>query len=163
MYSKSQSGAIFSICDQHRFSLWRKWSAGKRMILFIMLNPSTADAERNDPTIARCIQFAKDWRFDGLFVGNLFSLRSTHPKLLYEHPTPVVDLNNYFIDLMAELSSEVIFAWGNYGALKNQGTLMLHKFIDGLVLEVNKSGNPKHPLYIKKTAEPRKLNVSDLI
>ena len=73
-------GATFSKCKIYRYRLWRIWDAKKPTVLFIMLNPSTAGSTMDDPTIKRCIGFAKSWGYGGLYVGNLFAYRSTQPK-----------------------------------------------------------------------------------
>lgn len=84
-----RSSAVISECGSYRYRLERVWEAEKDRVAFIMLNPSTADASKDDPTIRRCIGFAKAWGFGGLIVGNLFALRSTDPKALYGHKDPV--------------------------------------------------------------------------
>ena len=82
--------AEISPCGLYRYSLTRKWEAWKGTVNFIMLNPSTADAQEDDPTIRRCIGFAKAWGYGGIVVTNLFAYRATNPKELkksFQHIT----------------------------------------------------------------------------
>ena len=67
------NGAIISDCGKYRYQLWRKWDPSLPVVLFIMLNPSQADASEDDPTIRRCINYAKSWGYGGIYVGNLFA------------------------------------------------------------------------------------------
>jgi len=77
-----KSHATFSPCRKYRYSLFRIWDEDKSLVLFIGLNPSTADEKEDDPTIRRCINFAKQWGwgYGGLIMGNLFSFRATQPS-----------------------------------------------------------------------------------
>ena len=81
-------GATFSPCRTWRYSLWRIWQPGKPYVVFIGLNPSTATEVEDDPTIRRCIRYAQDWDYGGLYMLNVFALRSTDPKALYRHSDP---------------------------------------------------------------------------
>lgn len=75
-----KTGANLSECRRYRFSLWRIWDEALPYALFIGLNPSTADETANDPTITRCINFAKDWGYGGIYMANLFAYRATDPS-----------------------------------------------------------------------------------
>ena len=77
---QTQSGADFSECGRYRYKLWRTWDDVRPVVMFIMLNPSTADATADDPTIRRCIGFAHDWGYGGVRVGNLFAWRTPYPQ-----------------------------------------------------------------------------------
>ena len=72
--------AFISPCERYRHALGRHWDNDKGFVLFIMLNPSTADAQQDDPTIRRCMDFAKRWGFGGIEACNLFDWRATDPK-----------------------------------------------------------------------------------
>lgn len=76
--------AVISKCSSYRYTLERAWSRDPRYLMYVMLNPSTADADNDDPTIRRCIGFAKLLGYDGILVGNLYAYRTPHPKVLKE-------------------------------------------------------------------------------
>src|SRR5690606_14314462 len=84
-----QAGAEFSACGTYRYRLWRIWDTDKPLLLWIMLNPSTADDKQLDPTCARCQKWAQTWGYGGFMVANVFALRSTDPKGLYSINDPV--------------------------------------------------------------------------
>lgn len=106
-----QRGA--EIAGPYRFRLWRHWGVGDRVLLWIMLNPSTADADLDDATIRRCISFSKREQFDGLRVCNLFAFRSTNPKALLTAADAIGnDRNDHTIREQAARSASVIAAWG---------------------------------------------------
>jgi len=151
------TSAVLSDCGKYRYSLTRVWDENKPRVLFIMLNPSTADAEKDDPTIRRCIGFAKDWGYGGLYVVNLFALRATNPKDLLTAPFVVGVKNEKWIRRMSSLAHLVVCAWGN-GAIVDK----LQKRLDHTwkplswinkplhYLELSNDGTPKHPLYLPK-------------
>ena len=127
-------------------------------VLFIMLNPSTADASKNDPTITRCEGFASAWGFDTLLVGNLFAARSTDPKDLKRLGDPVGPLNDDALVDMAHDASMVIAAWGEKGKLhrRDQHVLALIARIRSVfrIGPATKDGHPRHPLYLAQTLTP---------
>ena len=154
-----ESGAEISDDGQYRYNLWRSWDVGKPDCLFIMLNPSTADAEQDDPTIRRCIDYAKRWGYGGLQVGNLFALRATHPKDLRNHLSPTGGQKND--DVLKEMHNAAHFtvaAWGTQGAYMGQGDHVksLLRPMKGKIyhLGLTVAGFPRHPLYLRKDAEP---------
>jgi len=157
--------AIISEDGKYRYQLSRKWDKVKPMILFIMLNPSTADAEKDDPTIRRCMGFAKSWGYGGIFVGNLFSYRATEPGELLNVNDPYGHGNLSFIMEMAGFSDKVICAWGNEKTIKKVevGKLIIKKIFKLLkekglyYLELTKGGTPKHPLYLRGNLEPKRF------
>src|SRR5882724_4976365 len=81
MLSDIGNGAVLSDCERYRYALWRRW-AERPAVLFVGLNPSTADALQDDPTIRRCIRFAKAWGYGALYMGNLFAFRATDPRAM---------------------------------------------------------------------------------
>jgi hypothetical protein len=142
----------------YRYLLWRAWAPGRRA-LFIMLNPSTATATEDDPTIRRCIGFARAWGFDGLEVANLFALRSTDPTALYAHADPVGPLNDTTIADAAKRAGRVVCAWGAHGKLMARGAAVLCALWDAgivpMVLGLTAGlAQPRHPLYMRKDVEP---------
>src|SRR4051812_29394299 len=115
-----QSSATFSGDGMYRFRLDRKWSDGVNYCNFLMLNPSTADAVANDPTVERCQRRAQLWGYDGLIVTNLFALRSTNPDKLKAVVDPVGNPDNDDAILEAATKSGIVIcAWGNNGPLLN--------------------------------------------
>ncbi|TVS13620.1 MAG: DUF1643 domain-containing protein [Wenzhouxiangella sp.] len=143
------SGANFSRCRRYRYTLWRRWDADRRLVMVIGLNPSTADARRNDPTIRRCIGFARDWGCGGLVVTNLFAFRATYPSDLKAASDPVGPRNDAWIRRMARQVDVVVAAWGNDGAWLGRSA-RLQRILSGRLhcLRLNHSGEPAHPLYL---------------
>jgi len=125
-----------------------------------MLNPSTADASQEDPTIRRCVGFARSWGYGALAIVNLFALRSTDPRALYAHATPVGERNDAFIAAQATISDLVIAAWGVHGAHQDRGAAvlrMLRREVKVRCIGVTKDGHPKHPLYLRGDLQPQVL------
>lgn len=144
-------GATISDDGKYRYRLWRIWDENKAKILFIMLNPSTADGSKNDPTIRRCTRFAKDWGYGGIYVGNIFAYRTPHPNNLDKVDDPCGPKNKFHVKQMADKCSIIVCAWGNsQGAppdwLREVGNLFY--------LDQNKDGTPSHPLYLAKETTP---------
>lgn len=152
------TGADFSPCRKYRYTLWRIW--GKQPVcMFTMLNPSTADEVKNDPTVERCERRARMWGYGGLFVTNIFALRSTDPKALYDCDDPVGPDNDEAILTCAKKAGLVVCAWGSHGLLNGRGEavrrlLASHVDLHYLKLSVT-TGQPGHPLYIGYSVEPK--------
>jgi hypothetical protein len=119
-----------------------------------MLNPSTADHERDDPTIRRCIGFGKTWGFGALAVGNLFALRSPSPATLRTCPDPVGADNEEWLARLIEESPLTIAAWGNHGRLFGRSGRLRRRLQRVHVLGITKSGEPRHPLFVHSSARP---------
>lgn len=148
------SGAIFDPSRTYRYTLWREWDAHLPRITFVMLNPSTADAEKNDPTIRRCIGLAQQWAFGSLEVVNLFAYRATHPKELKQAIDPVGLENDAHLIAAMERSPTLVLAWGNWGHLWGRDRLVLELLAhhpQRYCLGMNQSGQPRHPLYVPHT------------
>lgn len=148
-------GADISNCGLYRYWLSRRLSMGERTVLFVGLNPSTADARQDDPTIRREVDFARRWGFDWYFKGNLYAYRSTDPKALYTVDDPVGPSNQEALTWMAQRADLVVAAWG-----ANHLTPYARTLADRLLalprtrcLGRNRDGSPKHPLYLPKSAE----------
>lgn len=150
------AGAIFSPCRTWRYVLWRVWDESLPKVAFIGLNPSTADETQDDPTIRRCIGFARSWGYGGIHMLNLFAFRATDPRDLKAATQPIGPENNNRLILYCEASQLVVAAWGAHGAYRNRGTdarSMLWK-LDLHHLGLTKDGHPKHPLYLPKSLMP---------
>lgn len=149
------SGAWLSPCGAYRFVLWRMWAKGPRLN-FVMLNPSTADAEVDDPTIRRCVGFAKREGYAGLYVTNLYALRATDPREIARHPSPEGFANDLEIQLYAALCERVVVAWGARGGARGPTVVRILVDVVGadnvLCLGTTKQGEPRHPLYVRGDA-----------
>lgn len=143
-------GADFSPCRTYRYSLTRRWDDVLPNVMFIGLNPSTADETEDDPTIRRCIGFAKDWGFGGLIMANLFAFRATDPKVMKRAADPVGPENDKWLWELYGRAKLVIAAWGNDGAfLERGGEVLAMLNHDVCQLGYTRSGQPKHPLYLR--------------
>lgn len=147
--------AWISDCQQYRYSLWRTWDREKPGLTIVGLNPSTADAEQDDPTIRRCIRFARDHDFGSFTMINLFAYRATSPKDLADAGYPVGMHNNDAIDLALEDNFGCLVAWG---ALKKEARWQAEQTLYRLpnlvhCLGRTKSGDPRHPLYVRADAQ----------
>jgi len=147
--------ARFSKDRKHRYALWRTWNEDKPTVLFIGLNPSTADETEDDPTIRRCINYAKDWGYGGMVMANLFAFRATDPKNMKASEDPVGKYNDTMIRTLASESKMVVACWGGHGAYLGRGheVRLLISEKDVKCFGVTKNKSPKHPLYLKKDAE----------
>jgi hypothetical protein len=144
------SGAAFSDDGLYRYWLSRRIGMGERTVLFVGLNPSTADARQDDPTIRRCVGFAQRWGYDWLFMGNIYGYRSTDPKALRTVDDPVGPDNQEALKWMAQRADLIVAAWG-----ANQLNCYAHTLAGWLLslprtrcLGQTKDGSPKHPLYL---------------
>ncbi len=142
--------AIFDETKTYRYSLGRLWDAKKPRCAFIMLNPSTADASQLDPTVQRCVQFAKEWGCGSLEVGNIFALRSTDPNALRRAADPIGPENDAALKAIANRARRVVVAWGNHGAYRgrDEAVRVLLFGRDLMCLGVTSKGQPIHPLYV---------------
>lgn len=159
----TKSSATISSCGAYRYCLEREWDATTGKVAFIMLNPSTADHTEDDPTIRRCVGFAKIWGFGGVIVGNLFALRSTTPKALYSHADPVGPDNDSHLAAICQNVSRIICAWGTHGKLRSRNAAVYRnlKIFDLQALKVTAEGHPGHPLYIAASTQPKPFLMRD--
>lgn len=135
---------------------------GSPRVVFVMLNPSTADAFQLDPTIKRCVAFATSWQADVIEVVNIFALRSTDPRALYSRACGFRGDDataNEEIVRACTGAHRVVAGWGKHGALDHRGLAVLSRLRSvGIKLHhlgLNKDGSPKHPLYLKGGTEPQ--------
>lgn len=147
----------------YRYALIRRWrgTPGDRPATFIMLNPSTADGELDDPTIRRCVGFARALDCAGLAVVNLYAYRATKPADLWRAPDPIGPETDRFLKLAAEraarLGSPLIAAWGAHAKSDRVTDVLRLIRAEGAeltALGVTAAGAPRHPLYMPATARP---------
>ena len=150
-----RDNAIFSKCRTYRYALFRWWDKEKPYVNFIGLNPSTADETKDDPTIRRCIRFAKDWGYGGLCMTNLFAFRATDPKAMKAHPFPIGPDNTKHIMDWSSKASMIVFAWGTHGIHEERDMVITDLIPNGMCLGKTKNGHPRHPLYMKATTKLR--------
>ncbi len=148
-----ESGAVISECGKYRYRLTRTWDAGVVPLCWIMLNPSTADAEIDDPTIRRCMAFARQWGKGGIWVVNLFAFRSPSPSAMKAASDPVGPMNDEHIMAGAAAGQgEVVAAWGVHGSHLNRDVAVLSILrtcgVKVLHLGATKDLHPRHPLYV---------------
>lgn len=148
LFPDDRSGAEFSSCRRYRYRLWRRWGDGP-WVCWIMLNPSTATATEDDPTIRRCISFSKRWGCGSLDVVNLFAFRSTDPAALKNEDDPVGPENNAAILKSVDRAALVVAAWGVHGTLDGRDA-RVKALLSGRLqcLGTTKEGHPRHPLYV---------------
>ena len=171
-----KSEAVFSECGKYRYLLTRKWGYG-RPCGFVMLNPSTADALHDDPTIRRCVGFAKAWGCAELTVVNLFAVRATSPRDMMRADDPVGPENKEHVqraatyvaggggDYSKPRAGPFVCAWGAHGSFWGQDETVLgwleELLVPPLALRLTKHGHPAHPLYLPAGLVPRALDSLD--
>jgi hypothetical protein len=149
--------AIISDCGLYRYSLTRTFNYTDPCLQIVMLNPSTADADIDDPTIRRCVNFALREKFGGICVTNLFAFRATSPQDMKRAADPVGPDNHSALEIALRDAkadgSPVLCAWGTHGEFggRDKWFRQLAKTIgtDLVHLGLTKDGHPKHPLYVK--------------
>lgn len=149
--------AVLSSCGQYRYELWRRWAEGPH-VLFIMLNPSTADAANDDATIRKCVAYAKRWGFGALCVGNLFAFRATDPKDMKSAADPIGPENDATLARLSSEAGVIVAAWGAHGTHMNRDKAVMKMLPTINALHVTKDGSPGHPLYLKGDSTPFPLN-----
>ena len=147
-----ESGANISDCGLYRYNLWRKWGSGQ-ICTFVMLNPSTADASVDDPTIRRCRNFAKREGCGALLVVNLFAFRATKPEDMFAADDPIGPLNDAHIRDAVRVAKHhgwpVIAAWGANPKARDRAAEVLGMIGQVSALFITKHGAPQHPLFVK--------------
>ncbi|OUL27295.1 hypothetical protein BV378_11765 [Nostoc sp. RF31YmG] len=145
------------IDGSYRYLLKRVWDVNNPQITFIMLNPSTADAEKDDPTIRKCIKFANSWGYGSLEVVNLFAYRATKPRDLFQVSEPIGSDNNLYLLAAAERAKLIILAWGIHGSFLKRDRTVLNLFSSRQCLYClgrTKAGHPRHPLWLDSSTQP---------
>lgn len=156
LFNDINNGAKFSECGTHRYSIWRIWDKSKQIVMFIGLNPSTANQDSDDPTIRRVIKFASNWGYGGVYMMNLFTQVTPYPHELKLNDDEQIIENRDRIFPMAEWCKLIIFAWGNFKEAEQEGQ-HYSDILNGYCLGKNQNGSPKHPLYIHSKTQPTKF------
>ncbi|WP_306133540.1 DUF1643 domain-containing protein [Roseivivax marinus] len=151
----TSSVALYSPCERYRYGLARTWDAAVPPVLFIMLNPSTADERRNDPTIHRCERRARDWGYGGVMIANLFAWRATRPSDLRLAAAPEGPENAVILSDWHAEAGRTVAAWGVHGALRGVGPDWAARAGTLSHLGLTKAGHPRHPLYVGYDVTPR--------
>ena len=152
-----KAGAQFSRCRKWRYLLWRRWAEGP-VANFLMLNPSTADEVKLDPSCTRARNYAEQWKFGALVVTNLFGWRATDPDDMKAARDPVGRGNDAAIPAAARRAGLVVCAWGNHGLHQDRAQrVLVHLKKAGVnlhILRLNGCGQPAHPLYLPAALKP---------
>ena len=144
----------------YRYSLWRRVGPSPGRVLFVMLNPSTADAIADDPTIRRCSGFARAWGYGELEVCNLFAYRTPYPRELLGVEDPVGPSNDRFLSRAAARADRVLAAWGVVGMRSARAAVVLENLrkVPLSCLGRTRDGAPRHPLYVPSCTRPRRFS-----
>ena len=148
------ASAMFSRCRIYRYTLQRAWAPSRGIVMFVGLNPSTADETSDDPTIRRCIRFAMDWGYGGIVVTNLFAYRSTDPRRLLAVTDPIGPDNDRWLAHFSERVGLTVVAWGARGGLHDRDAQVLRSTRKPHCLGFTEAGAPRHPLYIRADTCP---------
>jgi len=158
--STKYMAAVNDSTGQFRYSLIRKWGKSQKL-LFVLLNPSTATAEDDDPTIERCIDYAIKWGYSNLEVVNLFAYRLTDSNRLVDVEGDIIGSeNDKYLKKALLRADTVVLAWGEKGKIQNRGKQVLRIITKMLnnkevyCLRILKGGHPQHPLYVDSMAKP---------
>ena len=151
------SRAVYSPCERYRYGLERRWGTG-RPLLYVMLNPSTADELRNDPTIERCQRRAVLLGFGAMRIANLFAWRATRPADLRRAAEPVGEENDALLLAWHGEAGMTLGAWGVHGAHLGRGPAvearLRQRARDLCHLGLTGTGAPRHPLYVAYRVMP---------
>ena len=151
------ASAAISDGGRYRYALSRRLvrsGVSTSSVLFVMLNPSTADSEKDDATTRRCLGFARAWDYAQMHIVNLYAYRATNPRALAHVEDPVGPENMSWLDAMVSRADRVVVAWG----VRGLGTLEACKFVQRKIpmycLALTRNGAPQHPLYARADIMP---------
>jgi hypothetical protein len=151
-FTAVENECLFSPDRRHRYRLIHRWNPGPRekLILWIGLNPSTADEARLDPTLTRIAAFSRREGFDGFWMANLFALRTPHPKVMMASPNPIGPATDAELLIAASRCSQIVAAWGVGGEFGERGAAVARLFVGKKLwcLGSTLAGHPRHPLYV---------------
>jgi hypothetical protein len=152
------NGAVFNDTNNrlYRYALWRIWKEEKGLVMFIGLNPSTANERDNDPTIRRVMSFAYNWGFGGVVMANIYGLISPYPEALQACEDPIGG-NDQWVEALGKYCHRVVFAWGKFKQAAKWSQPLIEMFPDAFALKINKDGTPRHPLYVPGNILPVKF------
>jgi len=167
------AGALLSPCDKYRYFLWRTWREDIAPITFCLINPSTADSKEDDPTLRKCMTYAREWGFGGVQIVNLFAYRTKSPKVLAEAAKRGEDIvgpeNDGNLRLVLQAPGVVLCGWGNMPSTHVKRTSLALSNLFGApgaqlcCLGVNLDGSPKHPLYLRGDLQPQPYDLRDTL
>ncbi|MHC5537597.1 DUF1643 domain-containing protein [Singulisphaera rosea] len=153
--------AFLSPCGLYRYTLTRQWDNGP-YVNWLMLNPSVADASRSDPTMVRCVNYAKAWGYGAIVLTNLFAFRATDPREMKRAEDPVGPENDRIVMEVAREAGLVVAAWGNHGSYRDRGRQVMRMFATERIslnyLSMTKEGYPSHPLRLRADLKPQRFN-----
>lgn len=160
--ARAASEAVFSDCERYRYTLTRRWDDGPG-VMFLMLNPSTADEFKNDPTVERCERRARALGYAAFRVCNIFAFRATDPKVMRAAADPIGPANDAAILDGCAWAAATVCAWGTHGAHLGRGpevaAMLKERAVPVLTLGLSKHGHPKHPLYIGYAVQPTEWSI----
>lgn len=155
--------AVFSADRVHRYTLWRDMS-GRLFdgeggyVMFIGVNPSTADEQKDDPTLRKVQTLTRMWGYSEVVMTNLFAFRATDPDVMKASASPIGEDNDYWLDLCARFASMIVCAWGKHGAHRQRDKAVLRRLLNGHGEKIyhlgrNFDGTPKHPCYLPNSTK----------
>ncbi len=155
-----EAGADFSECRQYRYALWRIWDKTKPLVMFVGLNPSTANESEPDNTVKSVMRISKANGYGGFYMMNCFPFVSTNPDALRDYDKTFFQqhqfvLNNIKLKEIEAKCKDIVFAWGAFKVVKDLGRNkeMCTMFPNAKALQILKDGSPKHPLYCKSETQ----------
>ena len=154
-FNPSLRRTVLSMDGLYRYTLWREFDlTNSRYVMFLPLNPSTADATEDDRSVRRMVDFAKRWGFGAMCVGNLFAFRATEPAVMKAAVDPVGPHNDAALLALASQASLIVAAWGTDGAFRSRADDVARLMPKLHCLVRNKDGSPRHPLYVRAETRP---------
>lgn len=153
-----QTHAELSNCRSYRYALWRTWDDAKSKVLFIGLNPSTADEVEDDRTIKSCITYAKQWGYGGIIMGNLFAYRATSPEDMKQAKDPIGPENDNWLQKLGRESEMVVAMWGNGGSFLNRHIEVAKLFPNLMCFRITGEGQPHHTRGLPNGIKPIQYN-----
>lgn len=150
---------VFSECRKYRYALWRSWGGpDSPYVMFIGLNPSTANETVDDPTVRKCIRYARDWGFASLCIGNLFAICSKDRSVILAADDPIGLDNDKWLTMLSQHASLTVAAWGNSGSYQGRASAVIKTVPNLRCLRMTKRSQPAHPLYLPSSLLPVALD-----